>query len=368
MAENGSTPTIVIKRIKKVAGGHHGGAWKIAYADFVTAMMAFFLLMWLLSSKPSDEREIIAQYFRTPLMDSLVGSNEASGSDATPSVLPAAGMDLIVVEGHDMRGSNDSRARTELERREAAGFESLMRDIEEAIDADEVLREFRDQLLLDLTSEGLRIQIVDEKNRSMFGSGSSKLMPYSEELLRALGKSLNETSHKLSISGHTDGAPFASGAAGFGNWELSSDRANAARRALASGGMREAKVLRVIGVGSALPLKPEAPDDPSNRRITIVVLNKATENAIKREGGLGKGIAPTNPELFAAPDSGPIPVPPSLGAASDAQDELQGGSQAPVPAGEAAHAPSATPEPLGFAPSPGAEAEPAEAHSEPAPH
>ena len=218
---DGTTPTIVIKRIKKVAGGHHGGAWKIAYADFVTAMMAFFLLMWLLAAKPQEEREEISRVFQRPLIEAIMGTAGASsGSDATPSVLPAAGMDLIVVEGHDMKGANQSEARTELERREAAGLESLMRDIERAIQSDEMLSEFRDQLLLDLTSEGLRIQIVDEQNRPMFGSGASNLLPYASELLRTLGKSLNATSHKLSISGHTDAARFAAGPAGVGNWEL----------------------------------------------------------------------------------------------------------------------------------------------------
>jgi chemotaxis protein MotB len=304
------SPTIVIKRIKKVSGGHHGGAWKIAYADFVTAMMAFFLLMWLLSSKPEEEREAIARYFSQPLIEAIMGTNGADGgSDDTPSVMPAAGMDLIVVEGHDMKGTEQSQARTELERREAAGLESLMRDIEDTIDADALLRPFRDQLLLDLTSEGLRIQLVDSQNRPMFESGSSKLQPYATELLRAVGIGLNETAHKVSISGHTDALPFPGGGTSFGNWELSADRANAARRELVGGGMREDKVLRVVGVGSALPLRPEAPNDASNRRIAIVVLNKATEATIKREGGIASARISTNGELFAAPPPAPAPAP-----------------------------------------------------------
>ena len=316
---DGTNQTIVIKRIKKVVGGHHGGAWKIAYADFVTAMMAFFLLMWLLGSKPQEEREEIARYFQKPLIEAIMGTEGAeSGSDSTPSVMPAGGMDLIVVEGHDMKGTNQAQARTELERREAAGLESLMRDIEEVISADETLRDFRDQLLIDLTSEGLRIQIVDEQNRPMFASGSSQLLPYASDLLRALGKSLNATSHRLSISGHTDAAPFAGGARGVGNWELSADRANAARRELVGGGMGEAKVLRVVGMGSAMPLMPTAPNDPSNRRITIVVLNKATAAAIRQEGGLANTRLPTNPELFsAAAGDAPVPLAPSLGSGSD---------------------------------------------------
>jgi chemotaxis protein MotB len=319
---DGTNQTIVVKRIRKVAGGHHGGVWKIAYADFVTAMMAFFLLMWLLSAKPQEEREEIARYFQKPLIDAIMGTDGAAGgSDQTPSVLPAAGMDLIVVEGHDMKGTDQAQARTELERREAAGLESLMRDIEAAIDADEELKGFRDQLLIDLTSEGLRIQVVDEQNRPMFASGSSQLLDYASELLRALGKSLNATSHKLSISGHTDAAPFSGGAAGIGNWELSADRANAARRELVAGGMGGEKVLRVVGVGSAIPLLPAAPDDPSNRRITIVVLNKATEATIRRDGGLANRRLPTNPELFSPSGGGDpsIPLAPGLGAASDAR-------------------------------------------------
>ena len=281
---DGNNPTIVIKRIKKVAGGHHGGAWKIAYADFVTAMMAFFLLMWLLSSKPEEEREVIARYFSQPLIEAIMGTSGAQGgADQTPSVLPAAGLDLSAVDGQDLQGREDAAERERIERREAAGLESLMREIEEAIDADALLREIRDQLLFDLTSEGLRIQIVDEQNRPMFASGSAEILPYASELLRVMGAGLDATSHKISISGHTDAAQFASGPSGRGNWELSADRANAARRELVRGGMREEKLLRVVGVGAALPLLPESPDDPRNRRITIVVLNKATEAAIKRE-------------------------------------------------------------------------------------
>ncbi len=339
---DGTNPTIVVKRIKKVAGGHHGGAWKIAYADFVTAMMAFFLLMWLLSSKPEEEREVIARYFSQPLIEAIMGtSGSAGGSDHTPSVLPAAGMDLIVVEGNDAKGAEQSQARTELERREAAGLESLMRDIEEAIDADELLRAYRDQLLIDLTSEGLRIQVVDAQNRAMFASGSSTLQPYAAELLRAVGASLNATSHRISISGHTDAQPFAAGGASFGNWELSAERANAARRALVAGGMREEKVLRVVGVGSALPLRPEAPNDPSNRRIAIIVLNKASEAAIKRDGGLAAR-ASTNRELFApAPRAATpeAPVPPAASPESEARP-----AQIPTaPQPDAAQAEPATP-------------------------
>jgi chemotaxis protein MotB len=337
---DGANQTIVVKRVKRVAGGHHGGAWKIAYADFVTAMMAFFLLMWLLSSKPEEEREVIARYFSQPLIEAIMGTNGADGgSDKTPSVLPAAGMDLIVVEGNDTKGSELAQARSELERREAAGLESLMREIEEAVDADELLRQVRDQLLFDLTSEGLRIQIVDEKNRPMFSSGSSELLPYAAELLRVVGQGLNGTSHKISISGHTDAQQFAGGAASFGNWELSAERANAARRALVAGGMREDKLLRVVGVGSALPLRPEAPDDPRNRRIAIVVLNKATEAAIKREGGLAKRVS-TNRELFAKPtppaNAQPTaPMMPPAQAPPTPSPELAGETATEMPAREA---------------------------------
>ncbi|MBM4385754.1 MAG: flagellar motor protein MotB [Deltaproteobacteria bacterium] len=307
MAEG--TQPIVIKRIKKVAGGHHGGAWKIAYADFVTAMMAFFLLMWLLSSKPEKEREEIARYFSKPLIEAILGTDGAAGgSDATPSVLPAAGMDLIVVEGNDMRGVEQSHARTELERREAAGLESLMREIERAIEADAVLRELRDQLLLDLTTEGLRIQIVDEKSRPMFESGASTPLPYTAELLRAIGASLNATSHKLSISGHTDATPFSGGPANTGNWELSAERANAARRELVRGGMSEGKVMRVVGLGAAVPLLASEPNHPMNRRIAIVVLNKATEATIARDGGVAAVRVPTNRERFALPTTDATPA------------------------------------------------------------
>ncbi len=305
--------TIVIKRIKKVAAGHHGGAWKIAYADFVTAMMAFFLLMWLLSSKPEEEREEIARYFNKPLIESILGTEgTASGGDRTPSVMPAAGMDLIVVEGDADRGESHAQAegRTELERREAASLESLMRDIEEAIESDEILRELRNQILLDLTSEGLRIQIVDAQDRAMFASGRREPLPHAEQLLRAIGHSLSTNKHQLSISGHTDSAPYANADRAYGNWELSGDRANAARRALEAGGLRENQVLRIVGLGSAVPLRPSQPTDPINRRITILVLNKAARAAIVRDGGLAKPrTAPPEAAAPAPPESKPTARP-----------------------------------------------------------
>ncbi len=311
--------TIVIKRIKKVAGGHHGGAWKIAYADFVTAMMAFFLLMWLLSSKPEEEREEIARYFNQPLIESILGTaGTASGGDATPSVMPAAGMDLIVVEGDADRGESRAQAegRTELERREAASLESLMRDIEEAIESDEILKELRNQILLDLTSEGLRIQIVDAQNRPMFVSGGRQPLPHAEQLLRAIGGSLSSSKHQVSISGHTDSAPYASVNRNYGNWELSGDRANAARRSLEAGGLRENQVLRIVGLGSAVPLRPSVPTDPINRRIAIVVLNKSARAEIVKDGGLAKPRtapattpAAANPEATAEPaEAGALPA------------------------------------------------------------
>jgi chemotaxis protein MotB len=181
----------------------------------------------------------------------------------------------------------------------------------------------------------LRIQIVDEQSRPMFASGSSEPLPYARELLRAVGASLNATAHKISISGHTDATPYAGGPANFGNWELSAERANAARRELVGGGMREEKVLRVVGVGAALPLRPEAPEDPSNRRIEIVVLNKATEAAIESGGGMARRRLPTNAELFSAPReaaSNP-PGPPEAGATSGpAALQPEPGPEAAVPA------------------------------------
>jgi chemotaxis protein MotB len=279
---------IVVKRIKKVAGGHHGGAWKIAYADFVTAMMAFFLLMWLLGSTTKGELEGIADYFKTPLKVAMQGG---SGSGDSSSVIKGGGADLTRKSGQIKRGEtaaekksyNLKAAQAELERIEAAKLKQLKGRLEVAIDANPTLKQFKRQLLIDITSEGLRIQIVDEQNRPMFNLASAELQPYTKIILHEIGKVLNDVQNRISLSGHTDVTPYAMGGRGYSNWELSADRANASRRELIAGGMEEAKMLRVVGLASSVPFNNAAPHDPVNRRISIIVMNKRTEEAVTKE-------------------------------------------------------------------------------------
>ncbi|MDR9834694.1 flagellar motor protein MotB [Herbaspirillum huttiense] len=289
MADEGLRP-IIVKRIKKGGGGHHGGAWKIAYADFVTAMMAFFLLMWLLGSTAKGDLNGIAEYFKTPLKVAMAGG---SGSGDANTVLPGGGKDLTRQDGQLRKGENDvvsrkqnlKQAQQELERAERTRLEELKSRLEKAIDSNPTLKQFKNQLLIDITSEGLRIQIVDEKNRPMFALASAQLQPYTKEILHEIGRTLNDVPNKISLSGHTDATPYSRGEKGYSNWELSADRANASRRELIIGGMDESKVLRVVGLSSAVLLDKEDPFNPINRRISIIVMNKKAEELVEKDSG-----------------------------------------------------------------------------------
>lgn len=286
MADEGQRP-IVVKRIKKVAGGHHGGAWKIAYADFVTAMMAFFLLMWLLGSTAKGDLVGISEYFKTPLKVAMQGG---SGSGDSSSVIQGGGEDLTRRAGQVKKGDSPpanktydlQAARAALAREESARLSALKGRIESAIEVNPMLKKYQNQLLLDITSEGLRIQIVDEKNRPMFAMARAELQPYTKEILHIIGMVLNEVPNKIGISGHTDSTPYGSDT-GYSNWELSSDRANASRREMMLGGLADDKVLRVVGLASAANLDAKDPFNPINRRISIIVMNKRTEEAVRRD-------------------------------------------------------------------------------------
>ena len=289
MSEDSQRP-IIVKRVKKHAAGHHGGAWKIAYADFVTAMMAFFLLMWLLGSTTSGDLKGISEYFQTPLKVALMGG---SGSGDSSSLVKGGGQDLTRSEGQFKKGEireekkiiNLKAAEAELARQERIKLRDLKERIESAIDSNPTLKPFRKQMLLDVTTEGLRIQIVDENNRPMFASGSAQLQPYTRDILREIGKALNDVPNRISISGHTDAQPYSGGTKGYSNWELSADRANTARREVISGGLQENRMLRVVGLSSAVLFDADNPLNPINRRISIIVMNKKTEEAVSKDGG-----------------------------------------------------------------------------------
>ena len=285
-----STRPIVIKRKKVVAGGAHGGAWKIAYADFVTAMMAFFLLMWLLGSTAKGDLQGIADFFQNPVKVSMQGG---SGTGDATSVLQGGGKDLTRQAGQVKRGDVEAKkstsfskeAQAEFRRKEQARLETLKADIEKMIEQSPQLAQFKKQMLLDITTEGLRIQIVDEQNRPMFDSSSADLKPYTRDILRQIGRSLNAVPNRISLAGHTDAAQFSGGEKGFSNWELSANRANASRRELVAGGMDDSKVIRVVGLASTVLFDKNDPLNSVNRRISIVVLNQKTELAILQEEG-----------------------------------------------------------------------------------
>jgi chemotaxis protein MotB len=288
---------IIIKRVKKVAGGHHGGAWKVAYADFVTAMMAFFLVMWLVVSLPEEKLSGISEYFKNPSV--LRGTSQApppqamgAGGAATNPVKIGPTNISPTMDGEgpqigEVREVADAeeakRIAEEEERRE---LQELKEQLEAAIEKSQALQPFKDQLLLDITPEGLRIQIVDEQNRPMFDSGSSSLKSYTRDILRELAPYITSVEKRISLSGHTDTTPY-SNPNGYSNWELSADRANAARRELVRGGLPEDKVSRVVGLSSSVLFDREQPTNPINRRISIIVMNQAAEDAARRTDAFG---------------------------------------------------------------------------------
>jgi chemotaxis protein MotB len=287
MASDDSQRPIIVRRIKKVSGGHHGGAWKIAYADFVTAMMAFFLLMWLLGSTSKGDLQGIAEYFSTPLQVALQGG---SGSGDASHVIQGGGRDLTRQAGQVKNGDIESpkrainlrAAQQELTRIEKQKLTELKGKLEEMIEQHPALMQFKSQLLIDIVTDGLRIQIVDEKNRPMFAIGSAQVQPYTRDILREIAKALNDVPNRISISGHTDAHAYSGGERGYSNWELSADRANASRRELMAGGLDESKIARVIGLSSSVMFDPKEPLSPINRRISIIVMNKRAEEEAKR--------------------------------------------------------------------------------------
>lgn len=261
---------IIIKRPIKAAGGH-GGGWKIAYADFMTAMMAFFLVMWLLAISTPKQKEGIADVFKMPLRVALTGGPKSSVST---SVIPGGGADPIEMKDEVKQPDSDAD--------DLAHLSELKQRLDEMIEASPVLRLFRPQLLIDITPEGLRIQIVDSSNRPMFDRSSAIVVSYMRAILRELGPVLNEQPNKITLSGHTDATQYPLGDKSYSNWELSADRANASRRELVAGGMQDAKVLRVMGVASSMNLNQDDPLAPVNRRISIVVLNHRAQAEIER--------------------------------------------------------------------------------------
>ena len=288
-------PIIIIKR-PVIAAGHHGGAWKIAFADFMTAMFAFFLVMWLLSSSSPKQLTGIADHFKMPLSEALKGGPAINNS---PSVIPGGGDPLTQKqEIQSPKTDIEKNLESEAEAEDMSSLDNLKKQLDEMIESSPLLKQFRPQLLIDITPEGLRIQIVDSNNRPMFDRSSAVVQPYMHTILREISPVINAQPNKITLSGHTDATQYAQGDKSYSNWELSADRANASRRELVAGGLQEIKVLRVMGVASSMDLNQEDPLAPVNRRISIVVLNKRAQadiekaNAATTSGALARPVAP----------------------------------------------------------------------------
>ena len=311
---NNNRPIIIVKRIKKGGAGHHGGAWKVAYADFVTAMMAFFLVMWLVTAVSKDKRAAIFEYFKNPSMETgksvkpapgQMGPGGASTSPInlgggldSPRTLASRKPDIganpnlpvreqIADRKFDDKSSDkpetEEQARERVKEAEHKKLETLMEELKEAVSKSQALQPFKDQLLLDITPEGIRIQIVDAQNRPMFDVGSARLRDYTQSILHELTPYLSSVPNRISITGHTDIRPYP-GQGGYSNWELSADRANAARRALVVAGLPDAKIARVVGLSSSVLFDRQDPQSPINRRISIVIMTKqAEEDALKTD-------------------------------------------------------------------------------------
>ncbi len=314
---DGAVQPIIIRKARRQKHGHHGGAWKVAYADFVTAMMAFFLVMWLIGVGTREQKAAISEYFKNPSMTpgaaTMAPPGKAGPGGASDSMIQLGGaMDLPRGPGADKHGApvvkNDvENALKQARQADKARLQELMKQLNAAIQNSQALAPFKDQLLLDITPEGLRIQIVDKLNRPMFDTGSATLKPYTVQILHELGESIDGVPNRISISGHTDDARYTS-EHDYSNWELSADRGNAARRALIAGGLEADKVSRVVGLAASVPFDKQNPADPINRRISIIVMTTQAENAARsQEMADGKHAVPATPSKPA-----PTPTSPAL--------------------------------------------------------
>jgi len=278
---------IIIKRVKKNQHDFHGGSWKVAFADFATAMMAFFLLLWLMGNSSEEEKEAISGYFNDP-------SGIQSKTGSSPSVIGDGGANVAVIEIENAQPETEEIepeiSKQDLaklaEEMEMAKLNELKVELEKLVENSDIFNQFKDQVIIDITPDGLRVQIVDKDKRPMFDSGSASLKYYSKTILRGLAGALKQVPNKLSITGHTDATPYTE-REDYGNWELSSDRANAARRELQKGGVKEDKIARVEGFSSSILFDTNRPQHPVNRRIAIIVLKRsAAENIEKQVRGV----------------------------------------------------------------------------------
>ena len=285
---------IIIKKVKKGGGhGHHGGAWKVAYADFVTAMMAFFLLMWLINTTSPEQKRGIADYFAPASVSQTMSGaggilgGSALGADGSKS---AGSSDIIEELAPSSENPNDgdskdgSKGKTPEEaaaaamaeaqaKREEAAFASAAQSLRQALQSMPELAELSKNIIIDETPEGLRIQLIDQEGRSMFNQGSAQPNDRAKVLLRAVSKTINQLPNRISVYGHTSAS--AGGAKPEGDWSLSSARADASRKVLQGAGVDADRVYQVSGKAASEPLYPDDPMLPGNRRIAIVLLREA---------------------------------------------------------------------------------------------
>lgn len=331
---------IIIKRIKKVGAGHHGGAWKVAYADFVTAMMAFFLLLWLLNAVTEEQKNGIAQYFRPTLavqntsatftilsgqaqpMEDMSGGASVETEAEDPDDADVTQPEPATGEG-DKPQTNEgdkpepgkgekpvdlAEAEATVKAEEQKQFEQIKSDIKNAIEQTPDLKELEKNLKIEQTDDGIRIQLLDQEKVSMFPSGSADMNPRSKELLEKVAEVVKSLPNKIEISGHTDAKPYPGGH-NYTNWELSADRANASRRVLVGAGIAADRLEKIEGRADTDPFVKADPFDPQNRRISIVLLREP------------KAVLPV--DSATAPASAPVSTPTDTpGANSELPAEL----------------------------------------------
>jgi len=239
---------IIIKRKKAAHGGHHGGAWKVAYADFVTAMMALFIVLWLLSSSEQVQKAV-GGYFTDP---------KGHGKDVGNG-LRGAGSESLQIHKDDMK--------------------KLKEKLEQAVKDTSSLEKIRDHIVITVTGEGLRVELIEDEKGMFFESGSAAPSAFGKDLLKTLAEEIGKLPNKVTMEGHTDSKPFGNGKDGYSNWELSTDRANNARRYMMGNGMKDDQVTQVRGFADQSLRNPANPEDPSNRRITLIIQYQKTTAA-----------------------------------------------------------------------------------------
>ena len=353
MAEKKDQEPIIVKRVKKVVGGHGGGVWKIAYADFVTAMMAFFLLMWVLGSTTTGDLAGISAYFQNPLRLTLEGGQ---GSGDQNSIIKGGGPQIFRTQGVESKADADTAQRRisdsrieedERLRLNVQAMQDAKTQIQTQMQSDPELAKTKNQVFMDISAEGLRIQIVDEKNRAMFSVGGAEMATYAVNLLRLMGSVLKDMPNMVRIEGHTDGLKYGNGPAGYSNWELSTERANAARREMVRGGLQEERVSQVVGFADTIRLNPSNPNDPLNRRISITVQKQTLGSLPSSKSAppspppkaLEKGAAPAKAAPTKSATTPPTVSSTPAGAAAPAAAPTPAGAGQPAPVDQSGRTP-----------------------------